>query len=85
MIGDGLRGRNEAFFKALYFALIDHLSFTLSVSRVEKVPFKHFFAFDSTTISLFSDVMKGVGRNPKGDDRKRKCNIIPAVQLSLEL
>ena len=43
----------------------------MSVSREEKVPFKHFYAFDSTTISLFSDVMKGVGRNPKGDGKKK--------------
>ena len=70
-IGDGLRGRKEAFFKALYFSLIDYFSTTLSVSREEKVPFKHFYAFDSTTISLFSDVMKGVGRNPKGDGKKK--------------
>ena len=30
-----------------------------------------FYAFDSTTITLFSDVMKGVGRNPKGDGKKK--------------
>ena len=60
------------FFKALlYFALIDYFSTTLSVSREEEVPFKHFYAFDSTTISLFSDVMKGVGRNPKGEGKKK--------------
>jgi hypothetical protein len=31
-----------------------------------------FCAFDSTTVSLFSEVMKGVGRNPKGEGRKRE-------------
>jgi hypothetical protein len=30
-----------------------------------------FYAFDSTTVSLFSQVMKGVGRNPKGDGKKK--------------
>ena len=25
---------------------------------------------DSSTITLFSDIMKGVGRNPKGDGKK---------------
>ena len=35
----------------------------LSVSRKEKISVEKFYAFDSTTITLFSDVMKGVGRN----------------------
>lgn len=26
---------------------------------------------DSTTIHLFSDILKGVGRNPKGDGKKK--------------
>ena len=33
--------------------------------------FELFYAFDSTTITLFVDVMKGVGRNPKGDGKKK--------------
>jgi len=70
-IGDGLRNRDEAFFRKLYFALIDYFSCVLSVSREEKVPFEHFYAFDSTTITLFSEVMKGVGRNPEGDGKKK--------------
>jgi hypothetical protein len=70
-IGDGLRNRSEDFFRSLYFELIDYFSPVLSVSRMEKIPFKHFFAFDSTTISLFSDIMKGVGRNPKGEGKKK--------------
>jgi hypothetical protein len=43
----------------------------LSVSRKEKISFEKFYAFDSTTITLFSDVMKGVGRNPKGNGKKK--------------
>jgi hypothetical protein len=35
------------------------------------VPFEQFFAFDSSTITLFSEVMKGVGRNRKEDGRKK--------------
>ena len=43
----------------------------MSVSRKEKISFEKFYAFDSTTITLFSQVMKGVGRNPKGDGKKK--------------
>jgi len=51
-IGDGLRNRSEDFFRSLYFELIDYFSLVFSVSRVDKIPFDHFYAFDSTTISL---------------------------------
>jgi hypothetical protein len=69
--GDGLRNRSEDFFKQVYQMLIDHFQHILSVSRKEDVKFQQFYAFDSTTITLFSEVMKGVGRNPKGDGKKK--------------
>jgi len=69
--GDALRDRDNELFKLYYFALIEYFKPLLSVSRKEKVSFENFYAFDSTTITLFSDVMKGVGRNPKGDGKKK--------------
>ncbi len=69
--GDALRDRDNEIFKQYYFALIKYFEPLLSVSRKEKISFEKFYAFDSTTISLFSDVMKGVGRNPKGDGKKK--------------
>ena len=74
--GDGLRNRDEELFRLFYFALIAHFAPLLSVSRKKKnrkegVSFEDFYAFDSTTITLFSDIMKGVGRNPKGDGKKK--------------
>jgi IS4 transposase len=33
--------------------------------------FKEVLIIDSTTIRLFSDVLRGVGRNPKGDGKKK--------------
>lgn len=69
--GDGLRGRDEAFFKDVYFMLLEHFKSFLSVSRIDNTSFAKLFIFDSTTIRLFSDVMKGVGRNPKNDGKKK--------------
>lgn len=69
--GDALRNRDNELFRLYYFVLIEYFKPLLSVSRKEKVSFEKFYAFDSTTISLFSDVMKGVGRNPKGDGKKK--------------
>lgn len=69
--GDGLRNRGNELFKDFYFQLIAHYQPILSVSRIEKASFDKLFIFDSTTIRLFSDIMKGVGRNPKNDGKKK--------------
>lgn len=69
--GDALRERDNEIFKLYYFVLIKYFAPFLSVSPKEKVSFEKFYAFDSTTITLFSRVMKGVGRNSKGDGRKK--------------
>lgn len=69
--GDGLRGRDEAFFRDVYFMLLEHFKPFLSVSRIDNTSFSKLFIFDSTTIRLFSDIMKGVGRNPKNDGKKK--------------
>lgn len=69
--GDALRDRDEELFRQYYFVLIEYFRPLLSVSRKEKISFEKFYAFDSTTISLFSQVMKGVGRDPKGDGKKK--------------
>jgi hypothetical protein len=70
--GDGLRNRDEDLFKQYYFKLTANFQPFLSVSRVSGVSFEQFYAFDSTTITLFSQVMKGAGRDPKGDGRKKR-------------
>jgi hypothetical protein len=74
--GDALRDRDEELFRLFYFDLVAHFSPFLSVSRKKKyrkkgVSFEEFHAFDSCTITLFSDIMKGVGRNPKDDGKKK--------------
>jgi len=86
--GDALRDRDNELFKLYYFALIEYFKPLLSVSRKEKVSFENLYAFDSTTISLFSDVMKGVGRNPKGDGKKKgglKVHMLTDVHADTEV
>ena len=68
---DGLRNRSHKFFEDLYFTLVKHYQSFLSDSRTFGLTFKEVLIIDSTTIRLFSDVLKGVGRNPKGDGRKK--------------
>jgi len=68
---DGLRNRSHKFFEDLYFTLIKHYHSFLSDSRTFGLTFKEVLIIDSTTIRLFSDILKGVGRNPKGDGKKK--------------
>jgi len=68
---DGLRNRNHKFFEDLYFSLVKHYQNFLSDSRTFGLTFKEVLLIDSTTIRLFSDILKGVGRNPRGDGRKK--------------
>ena len=68
---DGLRNRNHKFFEELYFTLVKHYHSFLSDSRTFGLTFKEVLIIDSTTIRLFSDILKGVGRNPKGDGKKK--------------
>jgi hypothetical protein len=68
---DGLRNRNNKIFEDLYFSLVKHYKSFLSDSRTFGLTFKEVLLIDSTTIRLFSNILKGVGRNPKGDGKKK--------------
>ncbi len=68
---DGLRNRESKFFEDLYFTLVKHYHSFLSDSRTYGLTFKEVLLIDSTTIRLFSNILKGVGRNLKGDGKKK--------------
>ncbi len=68
---DGMRNRDSKFFEDVYFGLVRHYQSFLSDSRTFGLTFKEVLLIDSTTIRLFSDLLKGVGRNPKNDGRKK--------------
>jgi hypothetical protein len=68
---DGMRNRGNKFFEDVYFSLVRHYQSFLSDSRTFGLTFKEVLLIDSTTIRLFSDILKGVGRNPKDDGKKK--------------
>ncbi len=68
---DGMRNRDHKFFEDVYFRLVGHYQSYLSDSRTFGLTFKEVLLIDSTTIRLFSDILKGVGRNPKGEGKKK--------------
>ena len=68
---DGMRNRDNKFFEDVYFSLVRHYQSFLSDSRTYGLTFKEILLIDSTTIRLFSDILKGVGRNTKNDGKKK--------------
>jgi hypothetical protein len=68
---DGMRNRGNKFFEDVYFSLVHHYQSFLSDSRTFGLTFKEVLLIDSTTIRLFSDILKGVGRNPRNDGKKK--------------
>jgi hypothetical protein len=70
-LADANRNRSSEVFEKVYYSLITTYSSVLSDSRIIGLSIKQLFAVDSTTIRLFSDILKGVGRNPKGDGKKK--------------
>jgi hypothetical protein len=72
-LADANKGRKVGFFEEIYNNLLKKYSFILSDSRVEIALGKKIKIVDSTTISLFKDILKCVGR--KSADGKSKGGI----------
>jgi hypothetical protein len=62
--------RPQAFFEKLYHKLYEHYYKVLPDSRQRKSMESRLFIMDSTTISLFTDVMKGAGCPPANGRKK---------------
>jgi hypothetical protein len=68
---DGMRNRTDKVFELLYFCLVKRYSSFLSDSSTLINQFTQMLLIDSTTLRLFSEVLKGVGRNRKDDGKKK--------------
>jgi hypothetical protein len=66
------RRPNELFAK-VYHDTYNHHGHILADSKLSKIDIKRLYIMDSTTITLFKDIVKGVGRNP--DNGKKKGGI----------
>lgn len=70
-ISDANNRRSCQVYESIYFALVETYRSVLSDSRKIKLSIKKLFIIDSTTIMLFSNIMQGVGRNPKHNGKKK--------------
>lgn len=69
-LSDANANRSSEVFADIYNTLFKRYRLFLSDSSPLSLPVKHLNIVDSTTISLFSDILKGVGRNPINGKRK---------------
>ena len=72
-LSDANKRRNHLVFAGIYNDLLKKYGHLISDSRIRKVINKQIEIFDSTTISLFRDILKCTGRIPA--DGKRKGGI----------
>lgn len=69
-LSDANKNRSSEVFANIYYSLLGKYGSFLSDSSSLSLPVKHLKIVDSTTISLFSDILKGVGRNPINGKKK---------------
>jgi len=70
-LSDANNKRSYLIFETLYFALVKQYSSFISDSRLRGLSIRNLKIIDSTTIRLFSDILRGVGRNPLDGSRKK--------------
>lgn len=70
-LSDANRDRSYLVFQDIYFALFQKYLDCISDSRLKGLSIKNLKIIDSTTIQLFTEILKGVGRNTKDGSRKK--------------
>jgi len=69
-LSDANKKRSSSVFAAIYQSIYNQYKHFLSDSNPRTLPLKDLKIVDSSTISLFSDVLKGAGRNPLEGKKK---------------
>jgi hypothetical protein len=70
-LSDANTNRKWQVFEDIYFQLLNRYQGFLSDSRLKGLGIHNLKIIDSTTIRLFSDILRGVGRNPKDGSKKK--------------
>jgi hypothetical protein len=70
-LSDANTKRSYLVFETIYFELVKQYISFISDSRLKGLSIRNLKIIDSTTIRLFSDILRGVGRNPLDGSRKK--------------
>ncbi len=80
-LGDSNQRREADVFGVIYNKLFTKYGDIISDSRIKDVINKQLEIFDSTTISLFNDILKCVGRKPKSGKRKGGIKVHTVINV----
>jgi hypothetical protein len=70
-LSDANTNRSYLVFETIYFELLKKYHSFISDSRLKGLSIRNLKIIDSTTIRLFSDILRGVGRNTLDGSRKK--------------
>ncbi len=70
-LSDANTNRSYLAFETIYFELLKKYQSFISDSRLKGLSIRNLKIIDSTTISLFSDILRGAGRNTIDGSRKK--------------
>ena len=70
-LSDANTNRSYLVFETIYFGLLKQYHSFISDSRLKALSIRNLKIIDSTTIGLFSDILRGVGRNTLDGSRKK--------------
>ncbi len=80
-LGDANQRRASEVFGKIYNKLLKKYSHIFSDIRVKDVISKQIEIFESTTISLFKDLLKCVGRNPQNGSKKGGIKVHAVINV----
>ena len=80
-LGDANQRRDAEVFGKVYQKLLEKYSHVFSDRRVKDFINKQIEIFDSTTISLFKDILKCVGRNPENGKKKGGIKVHTVINV----
>ncbi|NDV96933.1 IS4 family transposase [Dysgonomonas sp. 521] len=84
-LSDANARRKSAIFGDIYMEVYRKHSTSLSDSRLTGIDVKRLYAMDSTTISLFKDILKGCGRLSKEGKKKGGIKAHTIIDLSYNM
>lgn len=80
-LSDANQRRDASVFGKIYNKLLLKYGHLISDSRIKDVINKQIEIFDSTTISLFKDILKCVGRNPENGRKKGGIKVHTVINV----
>ena len=84
-LSDANKRRKSSFFGSIYLSLYNRYAPVLSDSQSKREVSTKLYVMDSTTISLFSQILRGTGRNPNNGKKKGGIKAHTIIEENIDL